>query len=128
MAKIDVAPFAGARIEICLSCQTYMYRQVAPFAGARIEIVALLILRVGSRSLPSRERGLKFKNCIELIPIEPVAPFAGARIEIFLWFSPSILQHVAPFAGARIEIEKYLLKSQSYLVAPFAGARIEILL
>ena len=33
-------------------------------------------------SLLSRERGLKFINCFEIIIKEPVAPLAGAWIEI----------------------------------------------
>ena len=58
---------------------------VAPFAGAWIEIYhAGFILRNGDMSLPSRERGLKWRYAI--IPWQDsfVAPFAGAWIEIEL--------------------------------------------
>ena len=58
----DVAPFAGAWIEICEKSFLLKYRPVAPFAGAWIEIIELK------------------RN---YIPIN-VAPFAGAWIEISL--------------------------------------------
>ena len=32
---------------------------VAPFAGARIEIIIKIVINTPTRSLPSRERGLK---------------------------------------------------------------------
>ena len=38
LAKIDVAPLAGARIEISSSCVRRKSINVAPLAGARIEI------------------------------------------------------------------------------------------
>ncbi len=56
---------------------------VAPFAGAWIEIPGVLSINHGHKtSLPSRERGLKYvKHVIVSSDIE-VAPFAGAWIEI----------------------------------------------
>ena len=79
---------------------------VAPFAGAWIEI---LLHRPGKQlmmSLPSRERGLKFK---------------------FVWLVCSWRIYVAPFAGAWIEIVALeAMNSKNYPVAPFAGAWIEI--
>ena len=60
--KIDVAPLAGARIEIY---DIYAKRDpdcVAPLAGARIEIFSKAFIEVPfSLSLPSRERGLKYR-------------------------------------------------------------------
>ena len=56
-----VAPFAGAWIEIKEYEVLGKYRQVAPFAGAWIEIDAFASLCVANWSLPSRERGLKFR-------------------------------------------------------------------
>ncbi len=77
-----VAPFAGAWIEIFLSAETSipssvslpsrerglksvynkLYESsllVAPFAGAWIEIVSPAAVCILTKSLPSRERGLK---------------------------------------------------------------------
>ena len=56
----DVAPFAGAWIEIS---QTFAYTMVvfvAPFAGAWIEISLVAPKSSIASSLPSRERGLKY--------------------------------------------------------------------
>ena len=60
LAKIDVAPLAGARIEI-----SNMSRNFPP-----------------EMSLPSRERGLKYLMLDCGLRRQEVAPLAGARIEI----------------------------------------------
>ena len=82
MAKIDVAPLAGAWIEIGymhsadsgapslpsrerglkynLDCDTYKQGRVAPLAGAWIEICGRGLYGNNYKSLPSRERGLKY--------------------------------------------------------------------
>ena len=57
-----VAPFAGAWIEIIGSEVEVNLEDVAPFAGARIEIKDAQIGSRQERSLPSRERGLKFER------------------------------------------------------------------
>ena len=55
-----VAPLAGARIEIVKSGHWMRMHIVAPLAGARIEIGFFVgKLLSTTRSLPSRERGLK---------------------------------------------------------------------
>ena len=55
-----VAPFAGAWIEILVFFAENSYSYcVAPFAGAWIEIYTFDLNTVKSKSLPSRERGLK---------------------------------------------------------------------
>ena len=61
LAKIDVAPLAGARIEICSINNSWSVSWVAPLAGARIEIPVTVIVDETNQSLPSRERGLKFE-------------------------------------------------------------------
>ena len=61
MAKIDVAPLAGAWIEI---------------------VEAGMVVSSTGMSLPSRERGLKLKNHKGVIEWHMVAPLAGAWIEI----------------------------------------------
>ena len=55
---------------------------VAPFTGAWIEIGDQAQQGVGLRSLPSRERGLKFVGLDRQVVHVPVAPFTGAWIEI----------------------------------------------
>ena len=59
LAKIDVAPLAGARIEISAKHTEISSRLVAPLAGARIEIDPRSAGVCFEMSLPSRERGLK---------------------------------------------------------------------
>ena len=54
---------------------------VAPFAGAWIEIpVSSVGYTKTEMSLPSRERGLKFKQQKKSRDANSVAPFAGAWI------------------------------------------------
>jgi len=82
--------------------------QVAPFAGAWIEIIWTKPTSWGvSASLPSRERGLKFALLEVFSRFFKVAPFAGAWIEIKLEQSIGGVETlVAPFAGAWIEIQR----------------------
>ena len=54
-----VAPFAGAWIEISAKNKQKNRIKVAPFAGAWIEIFYFILYISHSVSLPSRERGLK---------------------------------------------------------------------
>ena len=60
VSGLPVAPLAGAWIEIVIIISYYMRFVVAPLAGAWIEIPRLEYLTLSWRSLPSRERGLKF--------------------------------------------------------------------
>ena len=57
-----VAPLAGARIEINPTGSIIAEVEVAPLAGARIEMFYSARWWWLCRSLPSRERGLKFLN------------------------------------------------------------------
>ena len=57
---LQVAPFAGAWIEILLNGFNGTQQAVAPFAGAWIEIKRTWCDSEMFWSLPSRERGLKF--------------------------------------------------------------------
>ena len=102
--QAKVAPFAGAWIEIMLFRCRQILVIVAPFAGAWIEIAGNGSDVVRPRSLPSRERGLKY----------------------FYYSTCDIPPAVAPFAGAWIEILNYYLAIDGTCVAPFAGAWIEI--
>ena len=56
------------------------------------------------RSLPSRERGLKYKTYIASLALNAVAPLAGAWIEISLFTRDKTGVGVAPLAGAWIEM------------------------
>ena len=101
----DVAPFAGAWIEISsttssdivsssslrspergLKSDSLEYEEimgfVAPFAGAWIEIATGRKCRCDKASLRSPERGLKSVVFPLLYFVIVVAPFAGAWIEI----------------------------------------------
>ena len=69
-----VAPFAGAWIEIPHQIRNSCLDLVAPFAGAWIEILLVGIALGFTLSLPSRERGLKYKPlpaCPEVLPSLP---------------------------------------------------------
>ena len=78
----DVAPLAGARIEIGHYGNGVIVYRVAPLAGARIEMISRCPLTVWLGSLPSRERGLKYFVVYGKRDLDNVAPLAGARIEI----------------------------------------------
>ena len=56
----QVAPFAGAWIEISAVSYALEISLVAPFAGAWIEIELIKSNDTKALSLPSRERGLKY--------------------------------------------------------------------
>ena len=90
----DVAPFAGAWIEIeNRTGRGTAGAGVAPFAGAWIEMLMCSIDEITSlKSLPSRERGLKFKYSICVFESVRVAPFAGAWIEIRFLLLVTLLQ------------------------------------
>ena len=59
---VSVAPLAGARIEIHAGQHSFFAPAVAPLAGARIEIEIPQgrVIATPTKSLPSRERGLKY--------------------------------------------------------------------
>ncbi len=57
-----------------------------------------------SESLPTRERGLKYKSIPQRGCSHHVAPYAGAWIEIQVPGDNRITSVVAPYAGAWIEI------------------------
>ena len=83
LASPDVAPLAGAWVEILYWSGLCETGDVAPLAGAWIEIT---LTGVGSHilglSLPSRERGLKFYRDPICQHRAGVAPLAGAWIEM----------------------------------------------
>ena len=101
----EVAPLAGAWIEISVTDSLSNYGVVAPLAGAWIEMgVFESRCETENRSLPSRERGLKSFWNPAPIRYPSVAPLAGAWIEINVMDVPVGFAFVAPLAGAWIEI------------------------
>ena len=58
--EIKVAPLAGAWIEMISVPHNTTFYYVAPLAGAWIEICLEIDFEKQYKSLPSRERGLKF--------------------------------------------------------------------
>ncbi len=77
-----VAPLAGAWIEIERTERHPEQLVVAPLAGAWIEIPNDVPMDGNIASLPSRERGLKFRQGQDGLLRYPVAPLAGAWIEM----------------------------------------------
>ena len=77
---------------------------VAPFTGAWIEMQPYIQQEWSNGSLPSRERGLKFRLVGRYQEWCTVAPFTGAWIEIGLMWEYVRAVRVAPFTGAWIEI------------------------
>ena len=83
MWKSQVAPLAGAWIEIRKYVGFFVGSDVAPLAGAWIEIMLLKKLSMKRmESLPLRERGLKCSMSRTRCGDSHVAPLAGAWIEI----------------------------------------------
>ena len=78
----NVAPLTGAWIEIGLKKNLSPTKEVAPLTGAWIEMTERYHRKKRLRSLPSRERGLKFLECLGNIQNMNVAPLTGAWIEI----------------------------------------------
>ena len=82
MPPRDVAPLAGAWIEIKNNHTGTDSAAVAPLAGAWIEINIFINCGDMLLSLPSRERGLKYPHNLGTVACGRVAPLAGAWIEI----------------------------------------------
>ena len=80
----DVAPLVGAWIEIAEDLIKIADFLVAPLVGAWIEILQVLLCHTRFQSLPSWERGLKFKSLKLSVHCFWVAPLVGAWIEIRL--------------------------------------------
>ena len=122
----DVAPLVGAWIEMSIFFWLALIQLVAPLVGAWIEIrMPDLIPRLwrslpswerglkyrywmcqqaSHPSLPSWERGLKSEEMIDAIIEGIVAPLVGAWIEICARTEWPSLPYVAPLVGAWIEI------------------------
>ena len=100
-------------------------------------------------SLPSRERGLKFRSVKQSAAVPPVAPFAGAWIEIGVNWSKLPLSESSlpsrerglkcrsrsrtaaaesslPSRERGLKCENWYCNKLKVAVAPFAGAWIEI--
>ena len=101
---IEVAPFAGAWIEIRMSLSRKPITWSLPSRERGLKCPFSYSSLIRSESLPSRERGLKSFTLISRLHYRFVAPFAGAWIEIPSTHPEIAVDLVAPFAGAWIEI------------------------
>ena len=100
----NVAPFAGAWIEIVYRSVYETVKRVAPFAGAWIEIMEFGTLLTGKASIPSRERGLKcFSDLLGIVCTKSL-PSRERGLKFQKSYIPVHMTIVAPFAGAWIEI------------------------
>ena len=94
--------------------------------GAWIEIVKYAGQYGNPLSLPSWERGLKYRiNSQRSLPCS-VAPLVGAWIEINHTRNSRNRHQVAPLVGAWIEILTSPVSKSTDCVAPLVGAWIEI--
>ena len=106
----EVAPLAGAWIEIAVRNRSDIANIVAPLAGAWIEMNLERLEKCSvQQSLPSRERGLKYLPLQRSVSPSLVAPLAGAWIEISILSMLHQHNTVAPLAGAWIEISPLIL-------------------
>ena len=78
-------------------------------------------------SLPSRERGLKFKHFYQLLSLPPSLPSRERGLKSRKVTANCAKCIVAPLAGAWIEIYGDMLDVVEKEVAPLAGAWIEII-
>ena len=107
LVTFAVAPLAGAWVEIAHSKTYNSSNYVAPLAGAWVEIYDDGALTVKYGSLPSRERGLKFRRPIAFNVLVPSLPSRERGLKLQLPERLQILQEVAPLAGAWVEISFY---------------------
>ena len=77
---------------------------VTPFAGVWIEIIRPIVVCLGTKSLPSRECGLKSAYDGDIRQSYKVTPFAGVWIEIIPGIECTGIARVTPFAGVWIEM------------------------
>ena len=71
----EVAPYAGAWIEIACRAIWPLIARVAPYAGAWIEMRKFGYISLDAiKSLPTRERGLKCVNAANIVRIAASLP------------------------------------------------------
>ena len=100
---------------------------VAPFAGAWVEIdMACEDKHYANKSLPSRERGLKYLRLVLNIKPHCVAPFAGAWVEIDTSDATAAVAESLPSRERGLKSEMEVSTNDQTWVAPFAGAWVEI--
>ena len=124
---LNVAPLAGAWIEITVKRALIKSLNVAPLAGAWIEILgAYTACENQYKSHPSRVRGLKLLTCQSRPYCNLSHPSRVRGLKLFYLYFLMGISGVAPLAGAWIEIRITVLKKEVKYVAPLAGAWIEI--
>ena len=79
---VRVTPYAGVWIEIRETIEQGESEVVTPYAGVWIEIGTLIFLPMLTRSLPTRECGLKSLSQQQRLIFCRVTPYAGVWIEM----------------------------------------------
>ena len=102
-------------------------REVAPRAGAWIEICLYAAIIIPIASLPVRERGLKSSPIGERNMVDTVAPRAGAWIEILTIKAVDEYDASLPVRERGLKLDLHNEYGISITVAPRAGAWIEIM-
>ena len=82
MTQIKVAPFTGAWIEILGISNSNTEKRSLPSRERGLKYSTGREINEDTRSLPSRERGLKYQSVDFELNAPQVAPFTGAWIEI----------------------------------------------
>ena len=126
LVTILVAPFAGAWIEIRNKSIMHPAENVAPFAGAWIEMPKCKNTIRELKSLPSRERGLKYVTPFVYVRYSKSLPSRERGLKLYrhrkkhgkIESLPSRERGLKSFAPALLQM--------LHLVAPLAGAWIEI--
>ena len=108
-----VAPFAGAWIEMCSAREMEPSIYVAPFMGAWIEILVVVCHYLLHASLPSRERGLKWCGQHDRAGSLRSRPSRERGLKYMKPCPDDVQLCVAPFAGAWIEIFNMATKAVS---------------
>ena len=122
-----VAPLAGAWIEMLSEYVLVAALKVAPLAGAWIEIAnGGNHILADTASLPSRERGLKYKRYQKETKMMQSLPSRERGLKFYTIALNALLRLVAPLAGAWIEIDsenKYLTNYQTSLPSRERGLK-----
>ena len=102
---MQVAPLAGAWVEIVLASLESGIGTVAPLAGAWVEIDWEEAKEKAMPSLPSRGRGLKSMGTITFSQLAESLPSRGRGLKSAYPCLGDSCSNVAPLAGAWVEID-----------------------
>ena len=124
-----VVPHAGTWIEIYYWRDQHVPIWVVPHAGTWIEMSTTIRDARATESFPTRERGLKFIQPLDVLPFIVVVPHAGTWIEIWkYWKFTSTRLCRSPRGNVDWNSRIYYDSARETIVVPHAGTWIEILL